>query len=115
MTERKLPPIHPGEILLEEFLKPMKISQYRLAKDIGVPPRRINEIVKGLRAISRIQHSGCRATSAWRSGSGAICRRAMTSRSRRIGSWIGLNGKCESTLRYIEAVRHCSSASLPRL
>ena len=52
MTERKLPPIHPGEILLEEFLKPMKISQYRLAKDIGVPPRRINEIVKGLRAIS---------------------------------------------------------------
>ncbi len=52
MTERKLPPIHPGEILLDEFLKPMKISQYRLAKDIGVPPRRINEIVKGLRAIS---------------------------------------------------------------
>lgn len=44
--------IHPGEILLEEFLKPLDISQYRLAKDIGVPPRRINEIVHGQRAIT---------------------------------------------------------------
>ena len=52
MTTRKLPPIHPGEILLEEFLKPMNISQYRLAKDISVPARRINEIVLGKRAIS---------------------------------------------------------------
>jgi len=52
MSEQKLPPIHPGEILLEEFLKPMEISQYRLAKDISVPPRRINEIVHGKRAIS---------------------------------------------------------------
>ena len=51
MTE-KLPPIHPGEILLEEFLEPMRISQYRLAKDINVPPRRINEIVLGKRAIT---------------------------------------------------------------
>ena len=50
--DRKLAPIHPGEILLEEFLKPMAISQYRLAKDISVPPRRINEIVHGLRAIT---------------------------------------------------------------
>ena len=49
---RKLAPIHPGEVLLEEFLKPMGISQYRLAKDISVPPRRINEIVLGKRAIS---------------------------------------------------------------
>jgi addiction module HigA family antidote len=47
-----LPPIHPGEILLEEFLEPMDISQYRLAKAIGVPPRRINKIVQGKRAIS---------------------------------------------------------------
>jgi len=47
-----LPPIHPGEILLEEFLEPMGISQYRLAMDIAVPPRRINEIVHGKRAIS---------------------------------------------------------------
>ena len=52
MSEELLPPIHPGEILLEEFLEPMDISQYRLAKDIGVPPRRINEIVKGKRGIS---------------------------------------------------------------
>ncbi|MBM4421889.1 MAG: HigA family addiction module antidote protein [Chloroflexi bacterium] len=52
MAERKLPPIHPGEILLEEFLKPLEISQYRLAKDISVPTRRINEIVLGKRAIS---------------------------------------------------------------
>jgi addiction module HigA family antidote len=45
-------PVHPGEILLEEFLKPMEISQYRLAKDIGVHPRRINEIVHGERSIT---------------------------------------------------------------
>lgn len=43
---------HPGEVLLEDFLKPMAISQYRLAQEIGVPPRRINEIVKAQRAIS---------------------------------------------------------------
>ena len=52
MSKQKLPPIHPGEILLEEFLKPMGISQYRLAKDISVPARRINEVVHGTRAIS---------------------------------------------------------------
>jgi len=52
MTEQRLPPIHPGEILLEEFLKPMGISQYRLAKDISVPARRINEIVHGQRAVT---------------------------------------------------------------
>jgi len=44
--------IHPGEILLEEFLEPMELSQYRLAKDISVPPRRINEIVHGKRSIT---------------------------------------------------------------
>ena len=49
---RKIEPIHPGEILLEEFLIPMEISQYRLAKDISVPARRINEIVLGKRAIT---------------------------------------------------------------
>jgi addiction module HigA family antidote len=49
---RKLPPIKPGELLLEEFLKPMGISQYRLAKEIGVPPQRIGEIVAGRRAIT---------------------------------------------------------------
>jgi len=53
MNENELlPPIHPGEILLEEFLHPLEISQYRLAKDIGVPVRRINEIVLGKRRIT---------------------------------------------------------------
>jgi len=52
MSNEKIKPIHPGEILLEEFLKPMGISQYRLAKDINVSPRRINEIVHGKRSIS---------------------------------------------------------------
>jgi addiction module HigA family antidote len=52
MTKRDFSPIHPGEILLTEFLEPMGISQYRLSKDIGVTPRRINEIVHGRRAIS---------------------------------------------------------------
>lgn len=49
---KKIKAIHPGEILMEEFLKPLKISQYRLAKDIGVAPLRINEIVRELRAIT---------------------------------------------------------------
>jgi addiction module HigA family antidote len=49
---RKLKPITPGEILLEEFLKPMGVSQYRLAKEIGVPPQRIGEIVAGRRTIT---------------------------------------------------------------
>jgi addiction module HigA family antidote len=49
---RKVPYPHPGEILLEEFLKPMGITQYRLAKEIGVPQRRIGEIVAGARAIT---------------------------------------------------------------
>lgn len=52
MTPKKLSPIHPGEILEEEFLKPMGISQYRLAKDISVSPRRINEIVQRKRSIT---------------------------------------------------------------
>ena len=52
MKNKKLPPIHPGEVLIEEFLKPMGLSQYRVAKDISVPPRRINEIVHGKRSIS---------------------------------------------------------------
>jgi antitoxin HigA-1 len=52
MPEEKMPPIHPGEILKEDFLDPMGISQYRLAKDIGVHAKRINEIVHGKRAIT---------------------------------------------------------------
>ncbi len=52
MNNTKLHPIHPGVILMEDFLEPMGISQYRLAKDISVPPRRINEIVHGKRSIT---------------------------------------------------------------
>jgi len=52
MTTMTLAPVHPGEVLLEEFLEPMGISQYRLAKDISVPARRINEIVHGKRAVT---------------------------------------------------------------
>ena len=51
MTKRDFPLIYPGEILLEDFLKPMQISQYHLAQTVGVPPRRINEIVHGKRGI----------------------------------------------------------------
>ena len=52
MAARKLNPIHPGEVLATDFLEPLGLSQYRLARDISVPPRRINEIVHGTRAIS---------------------------------------------------------------
>ena len=52
MAKRDFPPIHPGEILLEEFLKPMGIFQHRLALDIGVDPRRINEIVLRKRSVT---------------------------------------------------------------
>ncbi len=52
MSKKDLKPVHPGEVLLEEFLLPMNLSQNRLALDIGVPPRRINEIVLGKRSIT---------------------------------------------------------------
>jgi len=52
MATKRIMPIHPGEVLLEEFLEPLGISQYRLAKDISVPARRINEIVHGKRSIT---------------------------------------------------------------
>ena len=52
MRKKMFSPIHPGEILMEEFLKPLGISQYKLAKDINVPARRINEIVHGKRSIT---------------------------------------------------------------
>ncbi len=51
-TKTVMPPVHPGEILLEEFLKPLEVSQYQLAKEISVPARRVNEIVHGQRRIS---------------------------------------------------------------
>ncbi len=52
MAAKTMEPVHPGEILAEEFLKPLKVSQYRLAKDINVPAPRINEIVQGKRSIT---------------------------------------------------------------
>ena len=52
MRREKMKPIHPGEILLEEFLKPMGLSQNQMANDIGVPPRRINEIIHGKRRVT---------------------------------------------------------------
>jgi addiction module HigA family antidote len=52
MKDPALNPVHPGEILSEEFLKPLELSQYRLAKEIGVPPRRINEIILGKRGVT---------------------------------------------------------------
>jgi len=52
MKAARIKPVHPGEILMEDFLGPMGISQYRLAKDISVPPRRINEIVHGKRSVT---------------------------------------------------------------
>jgi len=52
MKTKRIKPIHPGEILMEEFLKPLELSQNQLANDIGVPPRRINEIIHGKRRIT---------------------------------------------------------------
>ena len=52
MNKRKMSPVHPGEVLQEEFLAPLNITQYRVAKDTGVAARRINEIVHGTRSIS---------------------------------------------------------------
>jgi addiction module HigA family antidote len=49
---KKLPPVHPGEVLLEDFMKPLGLSQYRVAKDIGVPPLRISQVIRGRRAIT---------------------------------------------------------------
>ncbi len=70
MKNKLVADITPGEILAEEFLKPMGVSQYRLARDIGVPPRRINEIVKGQRAITadtalRLGRYFCMAPQFW--------------------------------------------------
>ena len=52
MNDPKMPPVHPGEILFEDFMKPLGITQYRLAKDLQIYPRRVNEIVHGKRAVS---------------------------------------------------------------
>jgi len=69
-AETVMAPVHPGQILLEEFLGPLGVSQYQLAKAVSVPARRINEIVHGQRRISATRHCDSPATSAPRSGSG---------------------------------------------
>jgi addiction module HigA family antidote len=78
-------PVHPGEILLEEFLKPLSVSQYHLAKEIGVPARRVNEIVHGQRRISADTALRLARFSVPRSGSGSTCSRATTWRWKRTG------------------------------
>jgi hypothetical protein len=65
-----MPPVHPGEILLEEFLTPLGVSQYQLAKAVDIPARRINEIVHDQRRITAAPRCGCPGTSVLRSGSG---------------------------------------------
>ena len=67
---RDIPPIHPGEVLAEDFMKPLGITEYRLAKETSVPPRRINLIVKGRRPSRPTPRCGSGATSAWRRSSG---------------------------------------------
>ena len=52
MNLKRMPPVHPGEVLLEEFMKPLGVSQYRVAKDVGVHPRRINQIVHCKRSVT---------------------------------------------------------------
>ena len=73
---------HPGRILLEEFLAPRGISVWHLAKDIGVPARRIYEIVQGQRPITATLPTASRITSVCRSATGSTCRRAMTEREK---------------------------------
>ena len=74
MSRKKLVPVHPGEVLLEEFLKPMNLSQNRLALDIGVPPRRINEIVLGKRSVTADTPCAWGAISACRRSFGLACK-----------------------------------------
>ena len=79
MKEERLHPVHPGEVLLEEFLKPMHLSQNRLALDIGVHPRRINEIVLGKRSITAETALRLARYLALPRSSGWGCRRITTS------------------------------------
>lgn len=78
-----MPPVHPGEALAEEYLKPLGVTQHRLAVAIGVSPRRINEIVHGSAGSRLIRRCGSRVFSARRSGSGSISRCVTTWSGRR--------------------------------
>ena len=84
-----LPPIHPGEILEEESLRPMNITQYRLAKSIGVDARRVHAIVNGERAYRRRRRCCSRASSGIPPGSGWGCRASTTWKRRRTVRRIG--------------------------
>lgn len=75
---KKLEPISPGEMLLEEFLKPLGNSQYRLAKEIGVPAQRIGEIVAGRRSVTADTIYACAASSVSPTAGGFAGRRATT-------------------------------------
>lgn len=82
----KLPPIHPGEVLLEDFIKPLGLSQYRVAKDIGVPTLRISQIVRGKRSITadtalRLARYFGTSANVWlrlQATFGCACKRGMT-------------------------------------
>jgi hypothetical protein len=103
-TKRRLAPVHPGKILLEEFLLPLGLTQYRLAKGLTVPPRRINEIVHGSRAITADTDSDWPASLAPRSASGSIFRRPTT------WSWSGTDWRAGSSARC-----RCSPRQLDKL
>jgi addiction module HigA family antidote len=70
MREQRVAPVHPGKVLLEDFLKPMGVSQYRLARSIGVPVQRIHDLVHGRRAMTADPHCASPASSPWRRSSG---------------------------------------------
>jgi addiction module HigA family antidote len=98
MTMAKLKPVTPGEILLEEFLKPLGISQYRLAKEIGVPAQRIGQIIKGNRAITadtdlRLCRFFCLSDGYWLRAQAAydteVAQEALASDLRKIKPWQG--------------------------
>jgi addiction module HigA family antidote len=100
-------PVHPGEILLEEFLKPLAVSQYKLAKEIGVPARRINEIAHGQRRISADTALRLAASSAPPSASGSTCKPGMTWRPKRIGSATHSTGSARSAPPANLAIHTC--------
>jgi addiction module HigA family antidote len=79
---REIAPVSPGEMLQEEFLIPLGLSQYALAKAIGVPPRRINEIVHGTRAVTADTTCACAAISVCRMVGGCACRPSSTPNGR---------------------------------
>ena len=104
---RKLKPVTPGELLLEEFLKPMGISQYRLAKDIGVPAQRIGEIVAGRRTVTadtdlRLCRFFGLSNGYWLRAQAAhdteVAERALGAKLRKIVPWSGASAQDDRAL-----------------